>query len=142
MARLPRRRGAAAVEFALTAPILIVLLGFLLDWGLWFEAQGAAAAAARECARTGAAAEAEVDPVAPAEARGTAALGAEAGLVQAATRGARPTVRATLSGSAPAALLTCTVSLPYRPPVGLVGGPVAPPVAAQAAVTLRREVQP
>jgi hypothetical protein len=136
------RRGGAAIEFALTVPVVVVLLGFILDWGFWFEAQSLAQAAARDCARAGAGAPPDTDPVPHARARADALLAAEPGLVRAITRGATPVITVALRGAAPAALVDCTVALPAAPVVGLLAGPVAPPPDATARFALRREVQP
>jgi Flp pilus assembly protein TadG len=45
-------RGAVAVEFALIAPVLILLLFGIVDYGLVFNAQLQVTGAAREAART------------------------------------------------------------------------------------------
>jgi len=49
--RLERDDGAAAVEFALVAPILILLIFGIIAFGMGFYTQQGAAAAAREAAR-------------------------------------------------------------------------------------------
>ena len=54
---LGSQHGATAVEFALVAPILFVLVFGIIDFGLGFHAWDASANAAREGARVGA-----VDP--------------------------------------------------------------------------------
>lgn len=53
----PRRRtesGAAALEFALVMPILLLLVFALIQWGLYFWAYQGGADAARQAARTSA----------------------------------------------------------------------------------------
>jgi Flp pilus assembly protein TadG len=47
-----RERGAAAVEFALVLPVLVVILLGIIDFGLAMNAQAVTANAAREGART------------------------------------------------------------------------------------------
>jgi len=49
--RLERDDGAAAVEFALVAPLLILLIFGIIAFGMGFYTQQGAAAAAREAAR-------------------------------------------------------------------------------------------
>lgn len=48
------QRGAAALEFAIVLPVLLLLLVGIVDFGLVFGAQSQVANAAREGARTGA----------------------------------------------------------------------------------------
>lgn len=48
------QRGAAALEFALVAPVLIMLLLGIVDFGMLMNAQSLVANAVREGARTGA----------------------------------------------------------------------------------------
>jgi Flp pilus assembly protein TadG len=53
----PRRRtetGAAALEFALVMPVLLLLIFGLIQWGLYFWAYQGGADAARQAARTSA----------------------------------------------------------------------------------------
>ena len=53
MARRPRgERGASAVEFALVAPLLILLVLGIAEFGRAFQVQGTLSAAAREGVRT------------------------------------------------------------------------------------------
>lgn len=51
--RTPRRRGANALEFALIAPLLVVLLGGLIDYGWFFWREALAVNAVREGVRSG-----------------------------------------------------------------------------------------
>ena len=48
-----RQRGAAAVEFALVLPLLLLLALGGVDWGWYFYLRGVVASAAREGARAG-----------------------------------------------------------------------------------------
>lgn len=53
-ARRPRtERGAAAVEFALLLPVLVLLIGGIVDYGRYFFTQVQLSNAAREGARAG-----------------------------------------------------------------------------------------
>ena len=54
LARIPSERGAAAVEFAVVAPLLILLVFAIIDFGFGFHAWDGAQNAAREGARVGA----------------------------------------------------------------------------------------
>lgn len=48
-----RRRGAAAVEFALTAPLLLLILSAVLDYGWYLSRMAAVLQSVREGARIG-----------------------------------------------------------------------------------------
>ena len=61
-----RDHGAAAVEFALVLPVLILLLGGIIDFGFAFNAQISLTHAAREGVRVEAIGIEGVDPVATA----------------------------------------------------------------------------
>jgi len=52
---LDQERGAATLEFALVAPLLMLLMLAVLQFGLWYHAQGVVLAAAQEAARVTAA---------------------------------------------------------------------------------------
>ncbi|MBA3022216.1 TadE/TadG family type IV pilus assembly protein [Propionicimonas sp.] len=82
-----RERGAAAVEFALVLPILVVILLGVIDFGLAMNAQAITANAAREGART-------------------ASLGGTAAETKAAAKSATVSLLNT-SGSNPTVTVTC-----------------------------------
>ena len=48
-----RERGAAAVEFALVAPLLFIILFGIIDYGIWFSDSISARQAVRDGARRG-----------------------------------------------------------------------------------------
>jgi Flp pilus assembly protein TadG len=52
---LDQQRGAATLEFALVVPLLMLLVLAVLQFGLWYHAQGVVLAAAQEAARVTAA---------------------------------------------------------------------------------------
>lgn len=81
-----RDRGAAAVEFALVVPILIVILLGVVDFGLQLNSQAVTANAAREGARTGSLGGSQAEVI-------TAAKSATVSLLN--TSGTNPTVKVT-----------------------------------------------
>ncbi len=56
------RRAGAAVEFALTLPVLLLLLAGVVDYGWYFFVQSAVLNAAKDAVRMGVVAEAGEDP--------------------------------------------------------------------------------
>lgn len=68
------RRGAAAVEFALTLPIVLVVATAILDYSWFLNRSADVLTAVREGARHGATIEQDDDPVGEAIARTTASL--------------------------------------------------------------------
>lgn len=68
------RRGSVAVELALTAPILAILLAGVLEWGDVLVGEVALVQIARDAALTGARAARADDPEGVADARAEAAL--------------------------------------------------------------------
>ena len=97
-------RGAAAVEFALLLPILVILLGGIVDYGRYFFAQIQLANAAREGAR---AAIVQADPVA----RGNTAGGATPGWITMTTANVSPSTGCT--GASPTNV-TVTTNATFR----------------------------
>ncbi|MCB9761242.1 MAG: pilus assembly protein [Alphaproteobacteria bacterium] len=130
--RRQERRGAIAVEFALTMPLLLVLIAAIIDFGWYFNQQMMLLHSVREGARTGATTSQDGDPLGDAEARVSAAL-MEAGLDASAA-----TVTASFSGTAPQELITVSATLPFQPIVTLV--PL--PVSLNGELTMRMEDQP
>jgi Flp pilus assembly protein TadG len=74
--RLSRRspRGAAAVEFAIVLPLLLLVLLGTIDWGYYFFCREVVVNASREGARAGSLVPAGTSPVANAEAAALAYL--------------------------------------------------------------------
>ncbi|NOY27932.1 MAG: pilus assembly protein [Oligoflexia bacterium] len=72
--RRGRRSGAAAVEFALTAPVLLIMAGGVGDWGFFLARQASVVYAVRDGARAGALTPATGDPAAVARVRTAASL--------------------------------------------------------------------
>lgn len=126
-----RRRGSYALELALTLPILVAMVGGIVDWGWYFSAEYKVQEAARVCARTGASTDQDDGPETAAEAAARSVLDAE-GLV-----GRDAVVATSIAGSAAGDLLTCSVELELAPMVGLV--PVL--TNRRATVTMRLEDQ-
>lgn len=76
MKRIRSERGTAALELALVAPVLMLLVLGVLQFGLWYHAQSVARTAAIEAARTAAT---EDGSTASAESRGLDVLDAGLG---------------------------------------------------------------
>lgn len=68
------RRGGAALEFALCAPILLLVLGGMVEWGWYFSQQILVEGAARDAARAGATADKGADLAQIAERRARSSL--------------------------------------------------------------------
>ncbi len=64
-----RRRGAAAIEFALVVPVLLLLLAGVIEWGWYLSREVAVIQAVREGALTGTLTREEDDPVTAGTAR-------------------------------------------------------------------------
>jgi Flp pilus assembly protein TadG len=125
------RRGAYAVEFALVLPVLVAFAAGMTDWGWYFAREYEVQAAAKVCARTGASTDRDDNPV------GAAQTAGQASLTEAGRDPTLGTVVATRSGSTPGERITCTVSQPLAPLIGLV-----PTMSAmRASVTMRMEDQ-
>ena len=124
-------RGAAAVEFALVAPLFIMLVMGMLDYGYYFYLDLICSNAAREAARQGAVAGTTGDATGDAVAKGTAILSA-AGLDIGPNQ---PSVSVAAAPSAADRAVTVTVSGDFTPLVGFV--PV--PDRLEAIATMRFE---
>lgn len=112
-----RRRGAAAVEFALVLPVLLALIFGLIDWGWFLFYRVTYTMAAQRGVRLAAGAPMSRDPVALAEQEARAWLLAY---------GADPTgadIHAELVGSGADEEIQVTVSRTYEPLIGLVPTP-------------------
>jgi len=126
--RLVRQeRGASAVEFALVAPLLVLLLLGLIDWGYYFFAAQVVTNAAREGARSG-----SLDGKTAAQAQSDAAVAAEAYLAAGGFDPARATVIATLTSDS----VSVKVSYPTGSLSGLNG--LVLPAQATATAEMRR----
>jgi hypothetical protein len=115
--RQPRHlRGANAIEFALTAPIFLLLLFGLLDYGWLFMNKALADVAVARGCRSGAI----VDPHAGSPQ--TAALDSMSGwvsLVNSENCKLNEWCQVQISGEVPTKRLSCTVTYPIAPLVGL-----------------------
>ena len=74
MRRWRSRRGGNAIEFALTAPVIAVLLAGIVDYGWLFYQQIALQNATRDSVRAGSVAPPELDPTVLAEEESKAVL--------------------------------------------------------------------
>ncbi len=113
-----RPRGSVAVEFALTLPVLLLLLVGVVDYGWYFLIQGAVQNAAKDSVRMGVVADRDEDPTALAEGVMLDVL-ADAGL----PCSGMCTVDAAMTVVAGYRLLEVTVDRPFDPIVGLVPTP-------------------
>lgn len=108
-----RRQGGAALELALTLPLMVMLGGAVIEWGWFFVRQRVVLEAAADAVRTAAGTLQEDDPEAAGAQRARWLL-AEAGLRDA-------TVGATLLTDDALGLqvVRVDVSAPYEPLIGL-----------------------
>jgi hypothetical protein len=104
----------------------------MTDWGWYFAREYEVQAAAKVCARTGARTDQSDGPVTTAEQAGRDSL------IEAGRDPTLGTVTATRSGSAPGQQITCAVTQPVTPLIGLV--PTL--TTLRASVTMRMEDQP
>lgn len=116
--RLPRR-GASAVEFALTLPIVMLIISAVLDYG-WFLAQDANVLhAVREGARVGVAVPLDDGP-------DTAAINHTTQILEVMGIGCGSgcEVTATIGTTATLDVMTVRAVIPYDPLLGIVPVPV------------------
>lgn len=126
------RKGSNAVEFALSMPILAILLLGVMDYGWMFTRTQAVVAAAREGARAAALDSGNTgDPEGACSARGVSAL-TDLGY-NASDITVTPTLNAGTGTETDPRRLTCTVTFAYEPLIGFVPGPSQ----LQAALTVR-----
>ncbi len=121
------RRGAAAIELALTAPLLLVLATASLEWGWYFTRQIQLSSAVRDAGLTAGSHSEDRAPDQVAIDRVTEALG-EGGFDLA---GATMTAVTTADPIGDGAVVVLTVSVPWPPLIGLFPMPDA--VRAQTA---------
>ena len=122
--RSGRERGAAAVEFALVLPLLVVLLMGIIDFGLYFYNDLAVSHAARDAARY-----LSVNNVA-----GANAAVSKLTLVSA----AQPTASLTPATSGNPATVTLQTSYRFLTPLPLIVG-LKSTLGINATVVMRRE---
>jgi len=126
-----RRRGANAIEFALTLPVAVAVLAGIIDYGWLFFQQEAIEAATRDGARHGSVSIRTEDPVTRAE---RATLGS---LERNGIDPATAEVRAFLESVFPDERVTVATAVPFRPLFGIV--PV--PGVLNARLSMRLEAQ-
>lgn len=141
---LPRRaapRGAAAVEFAIVLPLLLVIVMGTVDWGHYFFTRETVVHAAREGARAGTLVPPGDDP------RADARAGAAAFLTSASLDGASALARSCGAGVAAPCIASGTteaggvssVFVEIHYPAGSLTGVLGPLVPAEA--TARAEMR-
>lgn len=124
-----RRRGGAAIEFVLLLPVLLPLLAGIFEYSLVFAEQSNVVAASREGVRIGV-----ID--------GQSSLAVQRVrdvLDNYGMDGSAATVEPLESGTAPARVLTLTVTVPYS---ARVGGYVPAPTQLTNSATMLLETQP
>jgi hypothetical protein len=125
------RRGAAALELALGLGVLVLMMGAVVDYGLYMRDLAYANLAVREAARMGTQTDRRAGPESAALARLDAVLD-EAGYL-----GRERTADAKLIGASPNLGINVTLSLASTPVVGLV----TLPDHAAAEITMRLQDQ-
>ncbi len=132
-----KRRGANAIEFALTFPVLVLMLAAMVDYGWYFGQRQWVLGAVREASRAGALASQDDDAVALATTR------ANAMLTQAGLNPSNATVEVGFTGDPPNVMIEVEVSHPFTPLMGTLSilGPVAYPDTLNARLVARMEDQ-
>lgn len=126
------RRGSQALEFALVLPVMMALVSGVADYGWFFHQQSTVNTIARDATRRGSLGTAQA-AAATAQSSGCSALnGARLATGLAADCGQVVTA---VTGASPDAVLSVTVSVPFRPLVGLV------PLPATVAANLSMRVE-
>jgi Flp pilus assembly protein TadG len=125
-ARLRGERGAAAVEFALVVPLLLVFLFSIVSVSRAFQVQGTLSAAAREAAR----AMALQNDVGAAQAAAVFAASTSSVPLTSSQVSVTPS---TCTGAAPSTDVTVTIVYTFQP-MGSFAGGVAFPITSKAVV--------
>lgn len=125
-----RRRGANAVEFALTFPIVLLMMGAVTDWGWYFTQQMSLSAAVRDAVRVGAMTSRDAGP-------DEAASEALAARLVADGHSGQVWLDVRVEGQSQNESLHVGVEIPFKGPIGVV--PV--PKSLRASQTLRLEDQ-
>ena len=125
-ARLRSQRGAAAVEFALVVPLLLLLLFSIVSVSRAFQVQGTVSAAAREAARSMALTNDE------ATARAAAVFAASTSKVTLSSSQVAISP-STCTGAAPTTNITVTITVDFQPTGSYAGG-IAFPITSKAVV--------
>jgi Flp pilus assembly protein TadG len=127
-----RRRGGAAIEFALILPVLLVLIFGVVEYAWLFFEQTNLVSAVREGARYGVTLDqtGSPSPTSGAQSRTSTVLTGTYNMSGA-------TITATQSGASPSEVLNVTASFPYTPLIGLV----PTPSTLNASMTMLLEIQ-
>lgn len=128
-----RRRGAAAIEFALTSIAFFLLLFIIIDYGWLFLRRANIQDAVFRGARAGSVVATSADPV------GTATAEVQNQLVAHGIDPADVAITAAVGGSTPTQVLTVSADMPYVPPVNFSVLPV--PDRIGATMSMHLEVQ-
>ncbi len=128
------KRGSYAIEFALVLPLLLAVIGAIVEYGSFFNQQIDMVGVVRDTIRTGATQRHTWTPTPIARAREVAF----AGLIEQGWDPQNAVVDVTLSGSAPDQVMSVSISVPYRPIFGMI--PV--PKSVNGGAVMRMEDQP
>ncbi|MEZ4321456.1 MAG: pilus assembly protein [Myxococcota bacterium] len=123
------RRGGNAVEFALTLPIYVAILSGVVDFGWYFNQRMVVTMAGRDAARAASLVPLGGNVETEGEAQGNASLQAS---------GLSGTVDCTLAGTSPDQEVSCSVTVPFVPLIGLAPNPND----LLSRITMRMEEQP
>lgn len=126
-----RRRGAVAVEFAFSLPVMFALIAGVIEWGWYLHREVAVTQAVRDGALAGCV------HVVPADAEGIATARAEAALNLAGLDGDAATITADISATVDGDMITVTAELPYT---GILNF-LPTPATMRASSTFRMVVQ-
>jgi len=119
MLRKNDRRGSNAIEFALTIPVVVMLLTGIMDYGYFFSQQQVVVHAARTGARRAAVSDPET------ESAGEVARAAVLQVLEDGGVPGEPKIAVTFGGAAPNATVTVDVRVDYDGLAGLIPLPGA-----------------
>lgn len=126
-----RRRGAVAVEFAFSLPVMFTLIAGVIEWGWYLHREVAVTQAVRDGALAGCV------HVVPADAEGVASARTETSLDVAGLDGDAATITATISATADGDMISVTAEMPYTGILNLL----PTPATMRATATFRMVVQ-
>ena len=118
-AKRDRRRGAAAVEFALVLPLFAAMLFGVIEYGWFFYQNFNVASSVRDGLRVGV----TVAQAASPDPKATSVKKTQDLLTGVGINPASVTINAIYNGSTPSKTLTLSATMPYKPIIGFVPAP-------------------